>query len=118
MAPAIRCAVVVCLSAATLVALPSARLRAIGASAHLREASARQAPVTFDAIYDPERRVDFTGAPTTNLRWIDGTSYLQVRRSGSGLERLRVDAVSGGTSPVFDPARMEAALAGLPGITR
>jgi dipeptidyl-peptidase-4 len=89
-----------------------------------------QAPLrtlTVDAIYDPERRVDFSGAPPTNLRWIDDESYLQPRRAprpgsgqqaGGGVEWLKVDAASGRTSPLFDAARMEAALAAFPGVSR
>ena len=81
--------------------------------------SAQLAPrlLSIDAIYDPEQRIDFAGAPPTNLRWIDDTSYLQFRRTGRGLEWLKVDALSGGTSPLFDVSRMETALAKLPGIT-
>jgi dipeptidyl-peptidase-4 len=81
--------------------------------------SAQLAPrlLSVDAIYDPERRVDFAGAPPTNLRWIDDTAYLQSRRVGRGLEWLKVDALSGRASPLFDVSRMEAALAKLPDIT-
>jgi len=74
--------------------------------------SAQTSPrtLTLDAIYDPERRVDFSGSPPTNLRWIDDDTYLQTRRGGAGVEWLKVEAASGRTSPLFDPARMEAAL--------
>ena len=84
-------------------------------------------PLTIAAIYDPERRVDFSGTPPTNLRWLDADTYLQIRRiqpsgqgqaGGGGVEWLRVDAASGRTSLLFDPARMEAALAGLAGVPR
>jgi dipeptidyl-peptidase-4 len=74
--------------------------------------------LTIDAIYDPERRVDFNGSPPTNLRWIDDDSYLQSRRSGSVVEWLKVDAASGRTSTLFDQARMEDALASLSGLSR
>ena len=80
-----------------------------------------QAPLrtlTIDAIYDPDRRVDFSGAPPTTLRWMDDETLLQTRRDGSGVEWLKVDAASGRTSPLFDQARMEAALAALPGVSR
>ena len=72
--------------------------------------------LTIDAIYGPDGRVDFTGAPATNLRWIDDSSYLQTRRAGRTVEWLVVDAVSGRTSELFDPSRMEAALAAMPGV--
>ena len=79
-----------------------------------------QAPpgtLTIGAIYDPSEHVDFSGAPATNLRWIDDSSYLQTRRTGRTVEWLVVDAASGRTAPLFDPSRMEAALAAMPGIT-
>ena len=93
---------------------------ALGVCATLATTVAAQSParvLSIDAIYDPERRVDFSGAPPTNLEWIDDTTYLQSRRTGGGLEWLKVDAASGRTSPLFDLARMETALARLPDIT-
>ena len=88
-----------------------------------------QAPprtLTIDAIYDPDRRVDFSGTPPTTLRWIDDQSYVQARRAlrpgsgqgGGGVDWLTVDAASGRSSPLFDQARMEAALAAIPGVSR
>ena len=74
--------------------------------------------LTIDSIYDPEQRIDFSGAPPTNLRWIDNDNYLQTRRSDGNTEWLRVDAASGKSSPLFDRDRMEAALAAIPGVTR
>jgi dipeptidyl-peptidase-4 len=73
--------------------------------------------LTIDAIYHPERRVDFSGAPPANLRWIDDTTYLQTRGTGGAIEWLRVDAVSGRTAPLFDPSRMQDALSRLPGMS-
>jgi dipeptidyl-peptidase 4 len=80
-----------------------------------------QAPpreLTIDAIYDPERRLDFSGTPATNLRWVDEANYLQPRRAGRGTEWVKVEAVSGRTSTLFDASRMEDALAALPGVSR
>ncbi|OFW14340.1 MAG: hypothetical protein A3H29_06240 [Acidobacteria bacterium RIFCSPLOWO2_02_FULL_67_21] len=75
--------------------------------------------LSIDAIYDPDQRVEFSGTPPANLRWIDADSYLEIRRSsGAGVDWLRVDAVSGRTSPLFDPARMEAALTERAGVSR
>ena len=81
---------------------------------------AGQAPtrmLTIGSIYDPEQRIDFSGAPPTNLRWINDDTYLQVRRSSGNVEWLKVEAASGRTSALFDPARLEAALAAIPGMT-
>ena len=47
-----------------------------------------QAPgraLSVDTIYDPDRRVDFSGNPPANLRWIDDATYLQSRRTGGGV---------------------------------
>jgi dipeptidyl-peptidase 4 len=104
MAPAFRRLACVCLAAAAL------------ASVTLAQAPPRE--LTVDVIYDPEARVDFSGAPPTNLRWIDEMKYLQMRRAGRRVEWLVVDAATGQTSPLFDADRMEDALAALPGMTR
>jgi dipeptidyl-peptidase-4 len=74
--------------------------------------------LTVDAIYHPERRVAFGGFPEDNLAWLDPSTYLVARRTGSGLEWHKVDAATGRTTPLFDPARMESVLATLPGVTR
>ena len=59
--------------------------------------------LTIDAIYDPQVRVDFSGAPATNMTWLDNESYM-LRR---GNEWLRVNAATGRTTPLLDgsPAR-------------
>jgi dipeptidyl-peptidase-4 len=74
--------------------------------------------LTIDAIYDPERRVDFSGTPATALRWIDAETYVQMRRTGGGAEWMKVTAATGATAPLFDAAHMEAALAAVPGVSR
>ena len=79
---------------------------------------AQQKMLTVDAIYHPERRVDFSGAPATNITWLDATTYLVSRRGNRGAEWVKVDAASGTATPLFDADRMENALAMLPGISR
>ena len=81
-------------------------------------AQAPQRTLTLEAIYDPAQRADFNGAPPANLRWLDADTYLQARRAAGGFEWLKVDAASGRTSPLFEAAPMEAALAALPGVAR
>jgi dipeptidyl-peptidase-4 len=92
----------------------------VGAAALAATISAQAPPraLTIDAIYAPEGRVDFSGTPATGLRWIDDANYLQMRRTARGAEWLTIDAASGRTSPLFDAARMEDALASAPGLTR
>src|SRR5688572_32436713 len=74
--------------------------------------------LTVDAIYHPERRVAFSGFAEADVSWLDLSTYVVARQSGSGFEWLKVDAASGRTSPLFDADRMESALASLPGVTR
>jgi dipeptidyl-peptidase-4 len=91
---------------------------AIGETAH-----AQQKQLTIDDIYDPEKRLDFTGNtpnPTT-LVWVDDDHYLWPKpdpRAAKTAEWFRVQASTGKTTPLFDPRRMEEALARLPGVTR
>jgi dipeptidyl-peptidase-4 len=81
---------------------------------------AQQQSLTLDAIYDPVTRVDFSGTPTTNIRWLDDDAYLVVERASGGraAEWHRVDAASGSVTPLFDQVQMEEALAALPGMSR
>jgi dipeptidyl-peptidase 4 len=74
--------------------------------------------LSIDVIYDAEQRVNFSGSPSAGLTWLDATSYLQARRGNRGTEWLRVDAVSGRATPIFDAAKMQSALAGLRGVDR
>ena len=79
-----------------------------------------QAPgsLTLESIYDPARRVDFSGTPPPDVTWLDANTYLLPRRVGRGTEWLKVDADSGRSFPFFDAGRMEQAIANLPGVTR
>ena len=79
-------------------------------------AAAQQRLLTIDDIYDPATRINFSGSAPVDLSWIDGTHYAQPRTAGGGLTWMSVDAVSGNERPLFDAARMEAALSRLPGV--
>jgi dipeptidyl-peptidase-4 len=74
--------------------------------------------LTIDDIYNPTRRINFSGTPETAISWLDPATYVSRRRGADGVEWLKVDALSGNTSPLFDASAMEAALASLPGVTR
>jgi dipeptidyl-peptidase-4 len=80
---------------------------------------AQQKLLTIDDIFDPVKRVNFSGSvPTT--RWLkDGTHYLQTNDPArTVMPRLqRVDAVTGEAVPLFDAALMEAAFKAQPGIS-
>ena len=82
-------------------------------------ALAQERLLSIDALYDPETRIDFSGAPASGLAWISDTHYLQSTREPdtqrTGL--MTVEAATGETEPLFDAAKMESAIAALPGIT-
>src|SRR5687768_5895294 len=84
------------------------------------QAAPQDRALTIDAIYDPSTRADFSGAPPGDLPWLDEGHYLRLRRAVSreGREWVKVEAASGNETPLFDVARMEAALAALPGMPR
>jgi dipeptidyl-peptidase-4 len=81
-------------------------------------AQAPQRQLTVDAIYHPERRVDFSGVPAPDLTWLDDATYVTTRRGARGVEWIRVTADSGAATPLFDPAQMETALASVQGVSR
>ena len=82
-------------------------------------ATAQQKLLTIDDIFDPAKRVNFSGT-TPNIRWLkDGTHYLLSNEpSTREIPRLqRVNARTGETTAFFDAAKMAAAFRSLGGIT-
>jgi dipeptidyl-peptidase-4 len=82
-------------------------------------------PLTLDALYDaPDKRVDFSGSPPSNLVWIDDAHYLWPKTDPKAprserskpAEWLLVDADSGKTEPFAPVEKVEAALAAVPEI--
>jgi dipeptidyl-peptidase-4 len=81
--------------------------------------TAQQKSLTIDDIFDPVKRVNFSGNPP-NVRWLrDGNHYLLTsdmsRREGPRLQK--VNAATGEATPLFDAAKMQAAFAALPGVS-
>jgi dipeptidyl-peptidase-4 len=77
--------------------------------------------LTIDDIYDPAKRVDFSGTPPFDLRWLkDGESYLQNRTDpATKLPQLwRVNAASGKSTTFYDAAKMEAVLSRMAGMSQ
>jgi dipeptidyl-peptidase-4 len=74
--------------------------------------------LTLEAIYDPASRVNFTGAPLPDVEWLDDNRYIVAQRTSRGAEWVKVDAVSGKSTPLFDTDRLEAAIATLPNAGR
>ncbi|HXG90845.1 MAG TPA: S9 family peptidase [Blastocatellia bacterium] len=84
-------------------------------------AEAQNKQLTIDDIFDPVKRVDFSGSPPTNLRWLkDGTHYLQSKPDPRppSFTIMKVNAATGEAVPFFDTAKMEAAFAAIPGLSR
>jgi dipeptidyl-peptidase-4 len=77
--------------------------------------AAQQKRLTLDSIYDPAERVSFSGVPPPDITWIDGSHFASARGARGG-EWVKVDAETGVETPLFDAAKMEAALAKLPGV--
>jgi dipeptidyl-peptidase-4 len=82
-------------------------------------AAAQQKLLTIDDIYDPAKKVNFSGT-VPDIRWLkDGRHYLLANdASRKDAPRLqRVDAVTGEAAPFFDNAKMQRALLTLGGVT-
>ena len=75
--------------------------------------------LTIDDIFDPSKRVNFSGTPS-NPRWLkDGVHYLVASKDRNAFPRLlKVNAVTGASIPFYDAAKMQAAFAALPGISK
>ena len=76
-------------------------------------ASAQQRLLTIDDIYDPATRVSFGGSVPAGLEWIDDARLAWPRRGADGVTWQAVDAATGSEQPLFDAAKMQAALEGL-----
>jgi dipeptidyl-peptidase-4 len=72
--------------------------------------SAQPRQLTIDDIYDPATRVAFGGTVPAGLEWIDATRLAWPRSGTNGVTWLAVDAVTGTEAPLFDAAKMQAAL--------
>ncbi|MFL6253620.1 MAG: DPP IV N-terminal domain-containing protein [Pyrinomonadaceae bacterium] len=75
--------------------------------------------LTIEDIFDPAKKVNFSGTSVSGLEWLnDGEHYLQSRKEGSTNVLMRVNARTGEAAPFLDAARMEAALAKLPAVSK
>lgn len=80
-------------------------------------ALAQQRPLTLDDIYDPEKKADFAGSPPSVV-WIGDSHYVHARTDPKTREAqwFRSEALTGKGEPLFEAARLEAALVRLPGV--
>jgi hypothetical protein len=74
--------------------------------------------LTIDTIYDSATRTSFSGTAPPDITWIDADTYITAKRAAGRSDWVKVDAASGRESSLVDTAKMEAALAALPGVTR
>jgi len=83
---------------------------------HAGVAVAQDKLLTIDDIFDPAKRVNFSGTPSTP-RWLkDGVHYIVASKDRSASPRLlKVNALTGKSEPLYNAAKMEAALAALSG---
>jgi dipeptidyl-peptidase-4 len=72
-------------------------------------AAAQQKPLTIDVLFDPDKKVELGGTPATGLVWLSDTHFLWPKGKTS-VDYLRVEALTGRTTPFFDAARVERAL--------
>jgi dipeptidyl-peptidase-4 len=75
--------------------------------------------LTIDDIFDPAKRVNFSGSPVAP-RWLkDGVHYIVASKDRNAFPRLlKVNAVTGKSEPFYDAAKMQTAFAALPGISK
>jgi dipeptidyl-peptidase 4 len=83
-------------------------------------ASAQQKNLTLDDLYDPAKRVNFGSSPGS-YAWLNDKEYVKLGSARGGpppatAALTRVNAETGAETPLFDPAKLEAALAKLPGV--
>ncbi|MFS8086451.1 MAG: DPP IV N-terminal domain-containing protein, partial [Acidobacteriota bacterium] len=80
---------------------------------------AQEKLLTIDDIFDPAKRVNFSGTPA-NPRWLkDGVHYIVLSKDRNASPRLlKVNAVTGKTEPFYNAARMEAAFDALSGFSK
>jgi dipeptidyl-peptidase-4 len=83
-------------------------------------ARAQQKNLTLDDLYDPAKRVNFGSVPGT-YTWLNDKEYVKLGSARGGpapapAALTRVNAETGAETPLVDPAKLEAALAKLPGV--
>ena len=81
-------------------------------------ARAQQKLLTIEDIYDPVKKVSFSGAPAKERTWLnDGEHYLESMKRGDANVLMKVNARTGEAAPFFDAARMESALSKVQGVS-
>jgi dipeptidyl-peptidase-4 len=76
--------------------------------------------LTLDDIYDPAKRISLGTPAGGGVTWVDEGHYRlakEIPGERGRFTQLRVDALTGAETPMFDPAALQAALAAMPGVT-
>ena len=116
-------------TAADLRALALVPILAAAALLAQRSATAQQPrPLTLDALYHPEKKVEFS-VPRATLTWLDDDYYIaqggrsrrqHAKAAPDAAQAYRIDkihAVTGKSEPWFDASKLTAAIARVPGVT-
>lgn len=74
--------------------------------------AAQKKQITLDAIYDPTNRINFSGTVQTGFDWLDDTTFVWPAKDANGefAEWRRFDVKTGKATPLFDRAKVAAAL--------
>ncbi len=75
--------------------------------------SAQQRALTIADLYDPGRRISFSGRVPGGLTWLDDRHYVERHAGGPP---MRVEATTGERAPLVDLGPLEAAIETLPGV--
>jgi dipeptidyl-peptidase-4 len=79
-------------------------------------ALAQDKRLTIDELFDPVKRVNFSGNPPVGLQWAkDGTGFLQFKPDFNQI--MKIDVATGDAKLFYDAAKMEAAFAHLAGFS-
>jgi dipeptidyl-peptidase-4 len=72
---------------------------------------AQKKAITYEAIYDPDAKVNFSGTVMSGIEWIDDTTFLWSKRDDGKFVEWRVyDVTTGKESALFDRGKLQAAL--------
>lgn len=100
---------------AALVAL----LACVPAAAQDAQTAGASRPLSLDVLYDPATKLDFAGTAPRGLTWLDEGRLLWPKTDPTSklTEHFVIDADTGATRPLFEPAALEGALARVAGVT-
>jgi len=74
---------------------------------------AQKKVLTYEAIYDPIEKVNFSGTVMSGIEWLDDSTFIWPKRDDKGtlIEWRLYDTATGKERPLFDRAKLQAALA-------